>query len=223
MFYVTHVWIGQHTCVRRVCVYVWCVKCVYSDMVCVMYMVCLSYGHAGLCVLCICVLCVLSVACDVWPVCWVWPVVCVVWVRYKEACVWYVMCTWHRVCLCLLCVLCCVHYGAGCMWHGFVSEMPSGLQILPNPRGEVQIVKPPLSKRKDSGVPIVAQWKQIQLGTMRLGVWSLALLSGLRIWSCCELWYKPAAVALIRPLAWEPPHAVGAALKSRKNKQKPLY
>ena len=27
------------------------------------------------------------------------------------------------------------------------------------------------------------------------------------------LWYKLAAIALIRLLAWEPPYAVGAALK----------
>ena len=27
------------------------------------------------------------------------------------------------------------------------------------------------------------------------------------------LWYRPAAVAPIRPLSWEPPHAMGAALK----------
>jgi len=63
-------------------------------------------------------------------------------------------------------------------------------------------------------------------------VWSLALLSGWRIWHChelwcrsqtqlrsCELlwlWHKPAAVALIWLLAWEPPCAVGAALKSKK-------
>ena len=36
-------------------------------------------------------------------------------------------------------------------------------------------------------VPIVAQWKRIQLGTMRLQVQSLASLNGLRIWWCCEL------------------------------------
>ena len=29
------------------------------------------------------------------------------------------------------------------------------------------------------------------------------------------LWYRPAAVAVIRPLAWEPPCAVGAALKTQ--------
>ena len=37
------------------------------------------------------------------------------------------------------------------------------------------------------GVPIMAQWKEIRLGTMRLQVQSLALLSGLRIWCCHEL------------------------------------
>ena len=30
------------------------------------------------------------------------------------------------------------------------------------------------------------------------------------------LWHRPAATALIRPLAWEPPHAVVAALKIQK-------
>ena len=35
------------------------------------------------------------------------------------------------------------------------------------------------------------------------------------------LWRRPAAVGLIGPLAWEPPYAVGAALKSKKqNKTK---
>ena len=34
------------------------------------------------------------------------------------------------------------------------------------------------------------------------------------------LWHRPAAVALIQPLAWEPPYAAGVALKSKKiNKQ----
>ena len=47
-------------------------------------------------------------------------------------------------------------------------------------------------------------------------VQSLASLSGLRIWCCHELWCRAAAVALIRPLAWEPPYAVGAALKKTK-------
>ena len=68
---------------------------------------------------------------------------------------------------------------------------------------------------------------------MRLRVWSLALLSVLRIQHCHELWCRlqmqlgshiavALATALIRPLAWEPPNAVEAALekaKKQKNKQ----
>ena len=33
------------------------------------------------------------------------------------------------------------------------------------------------------------------------------------------LWYRPAAAALIRPLAWQLPYAAGAALKSKKKKK----
>ena len=32
------------------------------------------------------------------------------------------------------------------------------------------------------------------------------------------LWRRPAAVAPIRPLAWEPPYAAGAALKRKRTK-----
>ena len=34
------------------------------------------------------------------------------------------------------------------------------------------------------------------------------------------LWCRPEATAPIRPLAWEPPYAAGAALKKQKQKQK---
>ena len=34
------------------------------------------------------------------------------------------------------------------------------------------------------------------------------------------LWCRLAATALIRPLAWEPPHGVGAALKRQKQTKK---
>ena len=37
------------------------------------------------------------------------------------------------------------------------------------------------------------------------------------------LWRRPAAVVLIRPLAWEPPYATGAALKSKKKKKDQEY
>ena len=30
------------------------------------------------------------------------------------------------------------------------------------------------------------------------------------------LWHRPAAVALIQPLVWEPPYAAGVALKKRR-------
>ena len=34
------------------------------------------------------------------------------------------------------------------------------------------------------------------------------------------LWREPAAIAPIRPLAWEPPYATGVALKKMKKKKK---
>ena len=46
------------------------------------------------------------------------------------------------------------------------------------------------------------------------------LISGLDQWvkdpPLLWLWCRPAATALIRPLAWEPPYAAGAALKRQK-------
>ena len=72
---------------------------------------------------------------------------------------------------------------------------------------------------------------------MRLRVQSLALLSGLRIRRCRELWCRlqthlgldpvllwlwrrPVATALIGPLAWEPPYATGAAQEMAKRPKK---
>ena len=34
------------------------------------------------------------------------------------------------------------------------------------------------------------------------------------------LWHRPAAMALIRPLVWEPPYAMGAAQEKAKKKKK---
>ena len=62
----------------------------------------------------------------------------------------------------------------------------------------------------------MAQQKRIRLASMRMNVRFLALLSGLRIW------HWPAAVTATRPLAWEPPYAVGVAL-GRKKKKKNLH
>ena len=36
------------------------------------------------------------------------------------------------------------------------------------------------------------------------------------------LWRRPAAIAPIRPLAWEPPYATGVALEKTKKKKFPL-
>ena len=82
------------------------------------------------------------------------------------------------------------------------------------------------------GVLIVAQWKQIGLVSMRLRVRLLASFSGLRVGCCRELWCRSqmwpqipqccgcdvgqAAIAPIRPLAWELPYATGTTLKNSK-------
>ena len=79
----------------------------------------------------------------------------------------------------------------------------------------------------------MAQWKQSV--ETRLQVQSLASLSGLRIQGCgvghrrssdlalLWLWQRLAAVALIQPLAWEPPYVSGIALKKGKKKKKKTY
>ena len=84
-------------------------------------------------------------------------------------------------------------------------------------------------KLEEVGVPVVVQWKQIPLGSMRMWVLSLAALSGLRVWHCRELWCRSqmssdlvslwcrlAAAAPVQPLPWDPPYATGVALKSSK-------
>ena len=48
----------------------------------------------------------------------------------------------------------------------------------------------PENKKAREGVPIIAQLKRIWLASMRTQVWFLALLSGLRIRCCCELWCR---------------------------------
>ena len=62
----------------------------------------------------------------------------------------------------------------------------------------------------------------------------MALLSGLRIWRCCEPWCRLAdaarilgccgsgvgTVAPIRPLVWEPPYTTGEAQEIAKRPKK---
>ena len=55
---------------------------------------------------------------------------------------------------------------------------------------------------------------------MRIRVWSLAPLSGLRIPQCCgELWCRLAAEAALQLLAWEFPYAAGVAQKKKEKKK----
>ena len=76
-----------------------------------------------------------------------------------------------------------------CEWHSW----PMGLMSLCSAVGG-DVVQPQHTPPSHwalsqiiQGVPIVAQWKQIWLGTMRLSVRSLASLSGLWIQPCHEL------------------------------------
>ena len=65
-------------------------------------------------------------------------------------------------------------------------------------RGSVEM-NPTRNHEVAGSIPVLAQW-----------VKDLAL---------SELQCRPAAVAPIGPLAWEPPYAVGAALKGQKTKK----
>ena len=61
----------------------------------------------------------------------------------------------------------------------------------------------------------MAQRKGIQLGTMRLHCHELWCRLQMQLGSCVA-----AAIALIRPLAWEPPYAAGVALEKTKRQLK---
>ena len=37
------------------------------------------------------------------------------------------------------------------------------------------------------------------------------------------MWHRPEATAPIRPLAWEPPYAIGAALKKKKKIREQIF
>ena len=82
------------------------------------------------------------------------------------------------------------------------------------------------------GVSVLAQWQRIHevVGSIP-GLSSVGWGSGVAVsygvghrhgldlvllW----LWWKPVAAALIGPLAWEPPYAMGVALKRAKKKKR---
>ena len=70
------------------------------------------------------------------------------------------------------------------------------------------------------GVPVLVQRKPIWLVSMRMQIPSLGSIPGLAQWVgdlvLLWLWCRPAAVAPIRPLAWEIPYATGAPLNKTK-------
>ena len=71
----------------------------------------------------------------------------------------------------------------------------------------------PFHRKVFSGVPVVVQQAHTRLVPVRMRVPSLALLSGSasQRWGVAAAGVRPAAIIPIRPLAWEPPYAAGAA------------
>ena len=77
-----------------------------------------------------------------------------------------------------------------------------------------------LKKKNKRGVPIVAQ--QVK-NPARIHE-EVGLIPGRAQWikdlALLWLWWRLAVAAPIRPLAWEFPYAIGAALKRKKEKKK---
>ena len=69
------------------------------------------------------------------------------------------------------------------------------------------------------GVPIMAQWLTNPTGNRGVVGLIPGLAQRVRDPALLWLWHGPAAVAPIRPLAWEPRYAANAALKRQKTKK----
>ena len=76
------------------------------------------------------------------------------------------------------------------------SQLQSGTEVsvifhvMKTKLGNITVVVSYIQNERTAGVPVMMQQKQIRLGIMRLWVRPLALLSGLRIQHCCELWCR---------------------------------
>ena len=91
----------------------------------------------------------------------------------------------------------------------------SNLKYMLQSSHRSSVVIKPSSIHEDAGlIPALTQW--IKDPVLPSAVVQVADTP--RIQHCLWLWHRLAATAPIQPLAWDPPYAVGEALKRQKNK-----
>ena len=91
------------------------------------------------------------------------------------------------------------------------------IQVTESPTRSVSLSKKELYYR---GVPVVAQWLTIPTRNQKVADSIPGLAQWVKDTALPWLWCKLAAAALIRPVAWEPPCAMGVALEKTKKKKK---
>ena len=80
-------------------------------------------------------------------------------------------------------------------------------------------INPPSIHDDKGSIPGPAQWVKGDGVAMSCGLGHRCSSDVSLLW----LWCRPAAVAPIRPLAWEPPYAASAAPKSQKKKKATMF